>query len=70
VTQNFIAAGGLARLLLGGDVARATRYRAYGGLPGLDYLPRRFLPRLEHHIGPDAARHILITNPSNLLTLV
>jgi predicted metal-dependent phosphotriesterase family hydrolase len=67
--ESVIAAGGLARLLLGGDVARATRYRVYGGLPGLDYLPRRFLPRLEHRIGSKAVRRILITNPANLLTL-
>ncbi|MEV7969941.1 hypothetical protein AB0O34_28750 [Sphaerisporangium sp. NPDC088356] len=67
--ERVIAAGGLDRLLLGGDVARATRYRAYGGLPGLDYLPRRFLPRLEHRIGSEAVQRILITNPANLLTL-
>ena len=38
--------GGLDRILLGGDVARRTRYVAYGGMPGLAYLGERFLPRL------------------------
>src|SRR3712207_3366755 len=36
--------GGADRLLLGGDVARRTAFRSYGGLPGMAYLPRRFVP--------------------------
>lgn len=31
-------------------VARASRYRADGGIPGLDYLPLRFLPRLAQRV--------------------
>jgi 5-phospho-D-xylono-1,4-lactonase len=57
------------RLLLGGDVARASRYRAYGGLPGLDYLPRRFVPRLERRLGEDAIELLTVTNPARLLAL-
>jgi phosphotriesterase-related protein len=38
--------GGADRLLLGGDVARRTAFRSYDGLPGMAYLPRRFVPRL------------------------
>lgn len=57
------------RVLLGGDVARATRYRAYGGLPGLDYLPVRFVPRMIDRIGADAVRTILEMNGARLLAL-
>ena len=34
--------GAAERILLGGDVARRTRYVAYGGMPGLAYLGDRF----------------------------
>lgn len=67
--QRTIEAGGLRRLLLGGDVARASRYRAYGGMPGLDYLPRRFLPRLRAVVGPAAMETMLRDNPARLLAV-
>jgi 5-phospho-D-xylono-1,4-lactonase len=59
--------GAADRLLLGGDVARRTRYRAYGGMPGLDYLPARFLPRLLASGGPDLTDTILVRNPARWL---
>jgi predicted metal-dependent phosphotriesterase family hydrolase len=34
------------RILLGGDTARRTYWRSYGGGPGLDYLLTQFTPRL------------------------
>ncbi|MFW6724886.1 hypothetical protein ACHZ98_33030 [Streptomyces sp. MAR4 CNY-716] len=55
------------RLLLGGDVARRARYRAYGGMPGLDYLPRRFLPRVAAEGGEELVRAVTVTNPARLL---
>lgn len=55
------------RIVLGGDVARRTRYVAYGGMPGLAYLPRRFLPRLADHVGDDLVHTILVENPRRLL---
>ncbi len=60
--------GAAEHLLLGGDVARATRYRAYGGLPGLDYLPKRFIPRLRVAAGAELAGQILRENPARWLT--
>jgi len=60
--------GGERRLLLGGDVARRSRYVAYGGLPGLAYLGDRFVPRLAEMIGRDALERILRQNPAALLT--
>jgi len=59
--------GGRERLLVGGDVARRSRYRAYGGLPGLDYLPLRFLPRVEAAAGEQFVRAITVENPARLL---
>lgn len=65
---EVVNGGALHRLLLGGDVARSSRYRSYGGLPGLDYLPRRFLPRLMQQLGGEAVRTVLVDNPATLLS--
>ncbi|MCW2898455.1 MAG: aryldialkylphosphatase [Streptosporangiaceae bacterium] len=59
--------GGATRVVLGGDVARRTRYVTYGGMPGLAYLPQRFVPRLEREGGTDLARSVLVENPARLL---
>ncbi|WP_392675378.1 hypothetical protein [Streptomyces sp. LN785] len=59
--------GGAERLLIGGDVARRRQYRAYGGLPGLDYLPLRFLPRVAAAAGEQFVRAITVANPARLL---
>lgn len=66
LTERVVTGGG-RRLLIGGDVARATRYAAYGGMPGLAYLGRRYLPRLAERIGEDALRAILVDHPRELL---
>lgn len=60
LTAEVISAG--ATVILGGDVARRTRYVSYGGMPGLAYLGRRYLPRLANRIGADALNGILTTN--------
>ncbi len=67
--ERVAASGDPARLVLGGDVARASRYRAYGGMPGLDYLPRRFLPRVRHRLGDALTDRLLVDNPARLLAL-
>ena len=59
--------GGADRLLLGGDVARRRAFRSYGGLPGMAYLPRRFVPRLAEMGGEDLVRRILVDNPARFL---
>jgi phosphotriesterase-related protein len=61
------AGGGAERILLGGDVARRTRYVAYGGMPGLAYLPERFVPRLERATSAELVHTLLHTNPARLL---
>ncbi|OLT06103.1 aryldialkylphosphatase [Pseudonocardia sp. CNS-004] len=67
--ERVVTAGGADRLLLGGDVARSTRYRSYGGLPGLAYLPSRFVPRVRDRLGADLLHRLLVTNPARALAL-
>lgn len=64
---QVIAGGGGSRLLLGGDVARRTRYVSYGGMPGLAYLPERFVPRLADVVGAAAVDRILVDNAARAL---
>jgi phosphotriesterase-related protein len=66
----FVAAAALGagdRLLLGGDVARASRYVGYGGMPGLAYLGERVLPRLMREAGPEAVDAATVANPARWL---
>lgn len=58
--------GGRDRLLIGGDVGRGSRYVAYGGLPGLAYLGRRIVPRLQA-LDADLADAVLVRNPARWL---
>jgi phosphotriesterase-related protein len=60
--------GGGDRVLLGGDVARRSRYVAYGGMPGLAYLFDRFVPRLRQAVGDDALGSVLVANPARWLS--
>ncbi|MBN8204420.1 aryldialkylphosphatase [Microbacterium esteraromaticum] len=69
LTDTVIAGGGGDRIVLGGDVARATRYIAYGGMPGLAYLGERYLPRLRSAVGDAAVDALITTNPARLLAL-
>lgn len=62
-----VVTGGPNRILLGGDVARSSRYVAYGGIPGLQYLGERYLPRLRKRVGQDAVRTMLVGNPAAFL---
>lgn len=66
LTARVVEAGP-NRVLLGGDVARSSRYVAYGGMPGLQYLGDRYLPRLRERIGENAVRTMLVDNPAAFL---
>jgi predicted metal-dependent phosphotriesterase family hydrolase len=61
------ARGGRERILLGGDVARRSAFRAYGGMPGLAYLGERVLPRLRAAAGDDLVEDLIVANPRRLL---
>ncbi len=69
LTEKVIERGAVDRIVLGGDVARRSRYIAYGGMPGLAYLGERYLPRLRTAVGDDAVDRMLVANPARLLTL-
>ena len=62
------SAGHADALLLGGDVARASRYASYGGMPGLAYLGRRFVPRMRALLGAELTDQVLVHNPARWLT--
>ncbi|RWZ49807.1 aryldialkylphosphatase [Labedella phragmitis] len=59
---------GRRAVILGGDVARASRYLSYGGIPGLGYVARRIVPQLEERLGVEVASGILHDNPASWLT--
>jgi phosphotriesterase-related protein len=61
------ALGGGERILLGGDVARRSRYVAYGGMPGLSYLSERFVPRIRRATSDELVDAVLRRNPARLL---
>lgn len=69
LTVAAVEAGAGERIVLGGDVARCTRYAAYGGMPGLAYLGERYLPRLREALGDASVDGMLVANPARLLTL-
>jgi predicted metal-dependent phosphotriesterase family hydrolase len=69
LTAEVVAHGAGDRILLGGDVARRTRYIAYGGMPGLAYLGDRYVPRLRALVGDAAVERMLVANPARLLAL-
>jgi phosphotriesterase-related protein len=64
---NAAERGAAERIVLGGDVARRTRYVAYGGMPGLAYLAERFLPRLAAASSPELVEQVLVRNPAGWL---
>lgn len=68
LTVAVVERGAGDRVLLGGDVARRTRYVSHGGMPGLAYLGERYLPRLRAAIGDEAVERMLVANPARLLT--
>lgn len=62
-----VESGAGEQILLGGDVARRSRYVSYGGLPGIAYLGTRFVPRLRERVGAAATERILGANPMRWL---
>lgn len=64
---GVVEAGHGDRVLLGGDVARASSWRSLGGMPGLAYLGERYVPRVRARIGDAAAERILVENPARYL---
>jgi 5-phospho-D-xylono-1,4-lactonase len=57
-------------VVLGGDTGRASMFRAYGGGPGMDYVFRRFKPRLERELGGELSARIFVENPARAFAFV
>ncbi|SDK79431.1 aryldialkylphosphatase [Cryobacterium sp. Sr8] len=68
LTEAVVSGGGADHILLGGDVARRSRYSAYGGMPGLAYLGERYLPQLRTRIGSEVVEGMLTRNAQRFLT--
>lgn len=68
LTEEVVVGGGAGKILLGGDVARRSRYLAYGGIPGLGYLGQRYLPQLRATVGAAPVEAMLTTNPQRFLS--
>ena len=62
--SELVERGHAGRLLVGGDTGRASMFRAYGGGPGMDYVFRRFKPRLERELGQELSATIFVANPA------
>lgn len=68
--RGVFGAGWGGQLLLGGDTARRSYWKAYGGGPGLDYLLTRFTPRLrEEGFSEGELEQIWTLNPARWLGL-
>jgi phosphotriesterase-related protein len=66
--RSAAARGAEERIVLGGDVARRTRFRGYGGMPGMAYLGERVLPRLERETSAKLVQAVLVSNPARWLS--
>jgi phosphotriesterase-related protein len=62
--------GHAGSILVGGDTGRSSMMRAYGGGPGLDYVFRRFKPRLERELGQELSDRIFVSNPARAFSFV
>jgi len=67
--EAAVHGGAGERIVLGGDVARRSRYLSYGGMPGLAYLPERFLPRVAERVGAGVYRDLTAANGARLLAM-
>ncbi len=66
--SRAIERGAGERIVIGGDVARRSRYRSYGGIPGLQYLGERVVPRMMVELGADLTRLVTTVNPARLVS--
>lgn len=60
--------GYLDQVLVGGDMAPRSMWRAYGGGPGIGWLFSGYLARLRRQLGDTVADAITIQNPRRALT--
>ena len=67
--KRLIKAGFLEQLMIAGDTARRSYYKSYGGGPGLDYIPTKYINRLrEEGFTQEMIDIIFIENPKRFLS--
>jgi 5-phospho-D-xylono-1,4-lactonase len=64
LVASMAEAGHAGSLLLGGDVARRSNLRAYGGGPGMAHLFAVLLPRLRKALGGELVEQLVVANPA------
>lgn len=70
---KLIKEGYGSNILLSGDMARRSYWRAYGGGPGLDYILTKFVPRLRLEVAAEGLKStvvddLIIKNPAKAFT--
>ena len=69
ILRRLIDAGLGGQILLGNDLGRPSYWRHYDGGPGLNFVLKKYVPRLRDEGIPTAAiDDILIKNPRRYLT--
>jgi len=64
----LVEAGHGRQVIVGGDLARRSYWRAYGGGPGLGFIPGRVVPLMnEHGLGATAIHEIMVEAPRRWL---
>lgn len=65
---TLVARGHGSKLLISGDLGRKSYWKAYGGTPGLDYIPRTFLDMLcAAGLTVGQATALVVDNPARVL---
>jgi len=67
--KKLINAGFLDQIMISGDTARRSYYKSYGGGPGLDYIPTKYVQRLkEEGFSQEMIDRIFVENPKQFLS--
>jgi phosphotriesterase-related protein len=67
--RKMVDAGHGKQILWGGDLARQSYQRAYGGAPGLQYILDSFIPRLRSEgFSEEVVADIFVNNPARALS--
>jgi 5-phospho-D-xylono-1,4-lactonase len=68
---ELVSRGYGAKLLISGDLGRRSYWRAHGGAPGLEYIPRTFLSILAAAgLTPAQAEALVVDNPARIFAYV
>lgn len=68
--KNIIAAGFEDQILLGLDLGTRSYFKSYSGGPGMDYLQRKFIPRLRAEgVSEKVINKFTVLNPGSAFTI-